>query len=136
MRRCNPPPVKTHIMKLIQTKNTSRPKFLINKELTGILTIIAVFLLFPYLVRQVDYSAAAIDPGILSAVILSIASVLIFQAVTWWIIRVIWQVFHIYSTHHFENNFKSLEPWQKVIIYLGFYLLLLYSFVTVLSAFL
>jgi predicted membrane protein len=122
-------------MELTQRK-TSKPKFLINKEHSGILIFIAVFLLFPYLVRQVDYSAAAIDPGILSAVILSIASVLIFQAVTWWIIRVIWQVFHIYSTHHFENNFKSLESWQKVIIYLGFYLLVLYSFVGTLAAFL
>lgn len=105
-----------------------------NKELRGILIIIAVFLLFPYLVRQVDNSAAAIDPGILSALILAIAAVLIFQAVTWWIIRVIWQVFYTYSIHHFENNFKSLESWQKVIIYLGFYLLLLYSFVAALAA--
>ena len=122
-------------MELIQT-NTSKPKLFMNKELTGILVIIAVFLLFPYLVRQVDYSAAAIDPGILSALILAIASVLIFQAVTWWIISVIWQVFHTYSIRHFENNFKSLEPWQKVIIYLGFYLLVLYSFVAALAAFL
>lgn len=135
MRRCKPPHINHHIMELIQRK-TIKPKFLVNKELSGILILIAVFLLFPYLVRQVDYSAAAIDPGILSAVILAIASVLIFQAVTWWIIRVIWQVFHIYSTHHFENNFKSLEPWQKVIIYLGFYLLVLYSFVGTLAAFL
>lgn len=122
-------------MELTQRK-TGKPKFLVNKEHSGILIIIAVFLLFPYLVRLIDDSAAAIDPGIFSAVILSISSVLIFQAVTWWIIRVIWQVFHIYSTYHFENNFKSLEPWQKVIIYLGFYLLVLYSFVGTLAAFL
>lgn len=121
-------------MKLIQL-TTKRPGLLINKELTGILIIVAAFLLFPYLIRQVDYSAAAIDPGILSAVILAIASVLIFQAVTWWVIRIIWPVFRSYSIYHFENNFKSLESWQKVIIYLSFYLLVLYSFIAVLRAF-
>ncbi|MGV3686472.1 MAG: hypothetical protein ACO1NS_12650 [Daejeonella sp.] len=109
-------------------------KLFINKELTAIITLFIAFLIFPFLVRQVDETAAAIDPGIFSAVLLAVTAVLIFQAVTWWIIRVIWTVFHTYSIHHFENNFKSLESWQKVTIYLAFYLLVLYSFVLVLLA--
>jgi len=133
MRRFIPPHVKTFIMEILQF-NSKQLKLHINKELKAILIILAAFLLFPYLVRQLDFSAAPIDAGIFSAIILALASILIFQAVTWWIIRVIWPTFHTYSVYHFENNFKSLESWQRVIIYMGFYLLLLYSFVAVLAA--
>jgi hypothetical protein len=121
------------IMELLQL-NLRRFKLHINWEPIVIVLFIAAFLLFPYLIRKVDFSAAPIDAGILSAIILALGSVLIFQAVTWWIIRIIWPVFYFYSTYHFENNFKSLESWQKVIIYLGFYCFLLLGFILVLGA--
>lgn len=108
--------------------------FPLRKEFTGILVIIMIFLLFPYFIRRIDVTAAAIDPGIFSAIILAVSAVLIFKAVTWWIIKAIWPVFAEYSNKHFERNFKSLITWQKVVIYLGFYLLLLYAFVIVLAA--
>lgn len=108
--------------------------FPLRKEFAGILVIIMIFLLFPYFIRRVDVTAAAIDPGIFSAIILAVSAVLIFKAVTWWIIKAIWPVFAEYSNKHFERNFKSLITWQKVVIYLGFYLLLLYAFVIVLAA--
>ena len=107
----------------------------LRKEFAGITVILLIFIFFPYFVRQIDVTAAAIDPGIFSAIILAISAVLIFQAVTWWVIRIIWPVFATYSTFQFENNFKSLQSWQKVLIYLGFYLSVLYSFVAVLRAF-
>ncbi len=108
--------------------------FPLRKEFAGILVIIMIFLLFPYFIRRIDVTAAAIDPGIFSAIILAVSAVLIFKAVTWWIIKAIWPVFAEYSNKHFERNFKSLITWQKVVIYLGFYLLLLYAFVIVLAA--
>lgn len=108
--------------------------FPIRKELAGILVIVLIFLLFPYMIRKVDVTAAAIDPGIFSAIILAVSAILIFQAVTWWILTAIWPVFMEYSNEHFERNFKSLLSWQKVIIYLAFYLLLLFAFVATLAA--
>ena len=108
--------------------------FPFRKEIAGIIVIIALFLLFPYLIREVDGSAAAIDPGILSAIILAILGILIFKAGTWWIIQVIWPLFAEYSVRHFEYNFKSLQSMQKVLIYLGFYLSVFYAFVIVLAA--
>jgi hypothetical protein len=83
---------------------------------------------------MVDSSAAAIDPGIYSAIILAVSAILIFKAGTWWIIKVIWPVFAEYSNQQFERNFKSLITWQKVLIYLGFYLSIFYAFVIVLAA--
>lgn len=108
--------------------------FPLKKEYLGIVVIVVVFLLFPQLSRLVDVTSAPIDAGALSAPVLAISALLIFKAITWWLIRSIWPVFREYSNEHFERNFKSLLSWQKVIIYLGFYLLLLYAFVFTLSA--
>ena len=108
--------------------------FPLRKELVGILIIMLLFILFPWLVRQVDYSSAPIDPGAFSAVILAVSAMLIFKAVTWWLLKTIWPVFTDYSTNHFERNFKSLLSLHKVMIYLVFYLAIMYGFVVVLGA--
>lgn len=92
------------------------------------------FLLFPWFVRRVDMTSAPLDPGVLSVVLMAVLSFLVFNAVTWWIIRVVWPVFAEYSELHFERNFKVLLPWQKVAIYLGFYMLLLMGLVWTLAA--
>ena len=119
-------------MELIQSLNQMRPLPL-KTEHKGLIISALSFLVFPYLVRLLDSSAAAIDPGVLSAIILSIAAVLFFQATTWWVIKAIWPAFAMYSRGQFENNFKSLPAGQKVLIYLGFYLALLYAFIAVLA---
>ncbi len=106
----------------------------LKKEFMGIIVVVTAFLLFPYFIRQVDVTAAAIDPGIISAIILTAVAILIFKALTWWLIKVIWPVFAEYSVGQFETNFRSMQAQQKVIIYLSFYLLILYAFVTVLAA--
>ncbi|WP_276360184.1 hypothetical protein [Daejeonella sp. H1SJ63] len=104
------------------------------REHLGIFSALLLFLCFPWLSRWIDITSAPIDPGALSAVIMAILSLLAFKAVTWWLINIIWPVLADYSEEQFEQNFKSLSAWQKVIIYLGFYLLLLYSFVATLAA--
>lgn len=106
--------------------------FPFRKEMAGILTVLIIFLIFPYVIRRIDITAAAIDPGILSAIILAASAVLIFKAITWWLLKTIWPVFAEYSEAHFENNFRSLLNWQKVVIYLGFYVVVLYAFVVIL----
>ena len=108
--------------------------FPLRKEFVGILVILLIFLWFPRLSRLVDITSAPIDPGAFSAVILAISAMLIFKAVTWWILKAIWPVFADYSTHHLERNFKSLLSLHKVLIYLVFYILLLYGFILVLIA--
>ncbi|MES3016616.1 MAG: hypothetical protein V4721_02505 [Bacteroidota bacterium] len=108
--------------------------FPLRKEFAGIIAVILIFLMFPYFIRQIDITSAAIDPGIYSAIILAVSAILIFQATTWWVIKAIWPVFSTYSDHHFEANFKSLTAGHKVVIYLGFYLLLMYGFIRVLDA--
>ena len=120
-------------MKLIQKYHQSL--FIpLRKEFIGIIIVVTAFLVFPYIIRQLDITAAAIDPGIISAVILAAVAILIFKALTWWLIKVIWPVFANFSEQQFESNFRSMQSGQKVIIYLSFYMLILYAFVVVLSA--
>ena len=119
-------------MELIQSKYQI-PPLRVKTELKGLIISAVSFLIFPYLIRMLDSSAAAIDPGVLSGIILAIASVLLFQAITWWVIKVIWPDFAMYSREQFARNFKSLSASHKVIIYLFFYLALLYAFIGVLA---
>ncbi len=119
-------------MELIQSINQFRP-IRIKTEFKGLIISSISFIIFPYLIRMLDSSAAAIDPGVLSGIILSIAAVLFFQATTWWVIKAIWPAFAMYSHDHFARNFKSLQAGHKVGIYLGFYLALLYAFIVVMA---
>ena len=104
------------------------------REYLAIIFWLLLFLNFPFLARYIDSASAPIDPGALSAIFMAVLALLLFKSITWWIIRAIWPVFAIYSVYHFEHNFKSLKPCSKVLIYLSFYLLVLFSFVLTLSA--
>ena len=108
--------------------------FPLKKEFAGIFFILIAFLVFPRLIRLVDITSAPIDPGAFSAVILAVAALLLFKAVTWWLIKAIWPVFAEFSDHHLERHFKTLPSLHKVVIYLLFYLALLFGFVGVLAA--
>ena len=95
---------------------------------------LVLFLLFPFLCRHIDVTSAPLDPGILSIMIMAVLTFLVFKAVTWMAIRIIWPVFAEYSEVQFEGNFRSLTQLQKVLIYLGFYMLLLFGMVFTLTA--
>jgi hypothetical protein len=105
-------------------------------EYLSILVVFIIILVSPSGLRLIDPSAAPLDIGVLSAIIMTVAAVMIFKSVTWLLIRSIWPVFAEYSREHFERNFKVLNPCQKVLIYLGFYSLLFVSFIAALIAFL
>jgi len=119
-------------MELIQTINHFR-RIPLNLEFKGLIISAVSFILFPYIIRVVDTSAAAIDPGVLSGILLSIAAVLFFQATTWWVIKAIWPAFATFSRDQFGGAFKRLPGRQKVLVYLGFYLAILYAFIVVLA---
>ena len=107
---------------------------ILRKEYLGIGLVLLLFVIFPQLVRSLDASAAPIDPGALSAILMAVLAMLIFKLSTWWLIKTIWPLFATYSEYHFETNFKSLQSWQKVTIFLGFYCSLLFAFIFVLLA--
>ncbi|RZK48029.1 MAG: hypothetical protein EOO99_11655 [Pedobacter sp.] len=104
------------------------------KEFRFISVWLTLFFSFPYFIRKVDPTAAAIDPGALSAVVMTVFTLLLFKACTWWLIRHIWPAFAIYANYHFQTVYKLLPEWQKITLFLGFYVLLLYAFIFILHA--
>jgi hypothetical protein len=110
------------------------PLFRLKREHLAILISLLTFLNFPWLSRHWDITSAAIDAGALSAVAMAIFALLLFKAITWWLVKTLWPALASYSNYHFANNFQPLSACHKVLIYLGFYLLLLYSFVLTLAA--
>jgi hypothetical protein len=115
-------------------KHLISPMFRIRREHLAILASLLIFLNFPWLCRHWDVTSAAIDAGALSAVVMAIFALLLFKAVTWWLLKTLWPALAVYSEYHFAYNFQSLTPCFKVLIFLSFYLLLLYSFVLTLVA--
>ena len=105
------------------------PRLNFNRELINLILWVLMFLLFPGTIRLFDASAAPFDVGVLSAIILASLAVFFFQFMTWWIIRTIWPVMAEYSEFGFEQTFNQLLPWQRLMIFLSFYLLLLFAFV-------
>jgi len=105
-------------------------------KLTGMLLIcILVFILSGDVLRTVDMTAAPIDLGVLAVLPLSAMTVIFFIILTRWIIAWQWPALNEYQQHFLEKTFKSLLPWQKVLIYFSFYLAVLFSFIMVTMSF-
>src|SRR3546814_3485773 len=94
----------------------------INKHKITITLIISLllFIKFPPIARTLDYTAAPIDVGILSALLLATFALLLFVMLTNMLIEQYWGVLDDYAKEHFARNFKSLLHWQKVVVYLSF----------------
>lgn len=101
------------------------------------LALLGLFLLLAHsgpLLRLADPTAAVVDIGALSLVLLAVAALAAFLAVSRWLIGLLWPVLRDYRQHHFPNNFKCLLPWQKITFYLVIFFGLLYAFVVCLCA--
>ncbi|WP_121198700.1 hypothetical protein [Mucilaginibacter gracilis] len=105
-----------------------------HREYLSILVALLLLLITPTVLRGFDPSAAPLDPGVLSAIVMAVVAVMVFKSVTWWLIKSIWPVFADYSKNHFERNFKTLTPLQKCAIYLSFYSFLMACFFVALVA--
>ncbi|WP_257669212.1 hypothetical protein [Parapedobacter tibetensis] len=84
--------------------------------------------------RWLDPTAAVVDVGALSLLLLAGLSLLAFLTVSHWLLGLLWPVLRDYQRHYFTNNFKSLQSWQKITFYLGIFFGLLYAFVCCLVA--
>lgn len=97
----------------------------------------AALLLFLYagpVLRTLDPVAAVLDIGVLSLLLLAVIALLGFIALSHWLLGLLWPVFRQFHKNHFSPVFKSLFPWQKIIIFLSCFFLLLYAFVLVFMA--
>ncbi len=101
------------------------------------LALLGLFVLFARvgpLLRLADPTAAVVDVGALSLVLLAVVALAAFLTVSHWLLGLLWPVLRDYQRHFFSNNFKSLLPWQKITFYLVIFFGLLYAFVCCLVA--
>lgn len=100
-------------------------------------TVVALFILFEKaapMLRLIDPTAAVLDIGSFSLVLFGALALVTFLSVAHWLIGLLWPVIRQYQKHHFHNNFKSLQPWQKIMFYLIIFFGLLYAFVCCFAA--
>ena len=95
-----------------------------------------IFILSGDALRQIDMTAAPIDLGVLAVLPLSAISVIAFMMLSRWMIVFQWPALHEFQEHYLLNTFKTLLPWQKVLIYFSFYLAVLFSFILVTMSYL
>jgi len=95
---------------------------------------LALFLHSDTLLRRFDPTAAVVDIGAVSLVLLAVVALAAFLAVSRWLLGLLWPVLRGYQKYHFSNNFKSLSPGQKITFYLVIFFGLLYAFVCCLVA--
>ena len=105
--------------------------------LQSVLALVGLALLFAHagtLLRWADPTAAVVDLGALSLVLLAAVALATFLTVSHWLLGLLWPILKSYRKFYFANNFKSLLPWQKITFYLVIYFGLLYAFVCCLVA--
>ena len=109
----------------------------LNQHKLSIMLMLAVFIfiLSGDALRQVDMTAAPIDLGVLAVLPLSAITVIAFMMLSRWMIVFQWPVLHEFQENTLANTFKTLLPWQKVLIYFFFYLAVLFSFIMVTMSF-
>jgi len=109
----------------------------LRRWLHDVLALAGLFLLLAHagpLLRLADPTAAVVDIGVLSLVLLAVAALASFLAVSRQLVGLLWPVLRDYQRNYFPNNFKSLSPWQKITFYLVIFFGLLYAFVCCLAA--
>lgn len=102
--------------------------------LTILMATLGAYLFITPVLRGIDATAAPLDIGSLSIILFAGLAVLVYLKLCLFLLHRCWPVLGEYAAEHFERTFKSLFSWQKVCIYLGFLLLLLYAFVLTLTA--
>jgi len=120
--------------KLLNILPFIRQWFVAQREYLPIAAALFILVKIPAILRFFDPTAAPVDLGIFSTIILTVVAILIFKSLTWILIRSLWPDLADYAQNKFANDFNELEPWQRVKIFLGFYLVLFVSFVLAFKA--
>lgn len=92
------------------------------REYISILVCFLILLYVPDVLRLLDPTAAPIDLGVISAIVLACITLMIAKSVVWGLLKSIWSSLADYSNKFFTADFQSLSPCQRVVIYLSFYL--------------
>ncbi len=100
------------------------------KEHTALIVAVALFFIAPRVLRWIDPTSAAYDPGILHTIFVVFIAFSAYQWATWSITKTLWpDIGQYFKSGIFGNDFKSLPAKYKVPIALALYFTILASLV-------
>lgn len=99
------------------------------KEYSALIVALILFFVSPYVLRWIDPTTAAFDPGILHTIFIVVVAYAIYQAITWSITKNLWSEIGKFIRNDFNTAFRNLDDRSKVLISLGVYFIILLMFV-------
>lgn len=110
-------------------------KFLKNwNEFITVPVAIGLFWFVRPVLRFIDPTAGVFDLGIMHVFFAGLVIYLLVIAAVWLIIRLTYKVLYLYLDVQFEVDFKTLSNYQKCVLSLGFFSVVLLGFSIVLTA--
>ncbi|MDX3917464.1 MULTISPECIES: hypothetical protein [Olivibacter] len=95
------------------------------KEYSALIVALILFFAAPYVLRLIDPTTAAFDPGILHTIFIVVVAYAIYQAITWSITKNLWSEIGLFIKQDFNTAFRALDNKTKVLISLGLYFIIL-----------
>lgn len=97
-------------------------------------SLLCLFLVFPWLSHRIDSGAASLDAGVLSLILITLLSMIIFKTVSWLLLRTVWPCLGDYVMHCMAEDFRSLDARSRLFLFCGAYFLMILGFVATLAA--
>jgi len=119
--------MKTKIIEFLKRVNAKIIWFVKDwSEFWAVIPALFLFLYFPQILRMVDPTAGGYDIGYLGKFVLALVFLLLIIAFVWVGIRYNFPTLFKYGDGGLENDWKTLTPWQRMLVYFSvssFYIL-------------
>jgi len=95
-------------------------------EFWAVIPALILFLYFPQILRMIDPTAGGYDVGYLGKFVLTLVFLLLISAFVWVGIRYNFPTLFKYGDSLFNEDWKTLTPWQRMLVYFSvssFYIL-------------
>lgn len=104
-------------------------RFLKNwNEFVTVPVALGLFWFIRPIMRYIDPTAGVFDLGIIHVFFAGLVIYLLVIAAVWLIVRLTYKVLYIYLDVQFEVDFKTLSNYQKCVLSLGFFSIVLLGF--------
>lgn len=96
--------------------------------------LLGLFLVFPWLSHRIDAGAASLDAGVLSLILITLLSMIIFKTISWLLLRTVWPCLADYAADLMAEDFWTLDARSRLLLFCGAYFLMILGFVATLAA--
>jgi hypothetical protein len=97
-----------------------------NPQILWLLILLIIWAVSIPFLRWIDPTAAIFDAGIFQIPIYGTILFVFALFISWQVLRVIYSSMHTYLKTTFKEDFKKFTPWQKTLVSLSVFFLLLF----------